>query len=79
MRTPKAALEGGRVGEGSVSTCSPFYEGHVVEVSVLSQASLYDVLSVGQLLRGESSRAVSGCQHRMGAGGDTASRLAPTA
>lgn len=79
MRTPKTALEGGLVGEGSASTCSPFYEGHVVEVSVLSQAGLYHILSVGQLLRGESSRAVSGCRHRMGAGGDTASRLVPTA
>lgn len=31
-------------------TCSPFYQGHVVEVSVFSQASLYHIFGVGQLL-----------------------------
>lgn len=32
-------------------TCSSFYQGHVVEVSVFSQASLYHIFSVGQLLQ----------------------------
>lgn len=38
--------------EGKVFTCSPLYQGHVVEVSVFSQAGLYHILRVGQLLRG---------------------------
>lgn len=38
--------------EGKVPTCSPLYQGHVVEVSVFSQAGLYHILSVGQFLRG---------------------------